>query len=262
MAPLPDKIVRKHCRNRYKSMNNTATNKNLLGELRKALKEKIDPKTRDTSHRFFKKGEAARVYGIKTVEVRKIGKAFYKQLKGRPKQEIFDLCEALWQSNYLEEAIVACIWSEALNKQFVPSDFTIFERWVKTYVNNWAACDTLCNHTIGYFIMQYPNYLEQLKRWAQSSNRWTKRAAAVTLILPARKGLFLKDIFEIADILLLDQDDIVQKGYGWLLKAASQAHQQAVFEYVMTKKSDMPRTALRYAIEKMPEALKEEAMKK
>ena len=89
-----------------------------------------------------------------------------------------------------------------------------------------------------------------------------KRASAVTLIIPARKGLFLKDIFEIADVLLLDEDDLVRKGYGWMLKAASEAYQEEVFEYVMSKKSVMPRTALRYAIEKMPAHLKVEAMKK
>jgi 3-methyladenine DNA glycosylase AlkD len=55
---------------------------------------------------------------------------------------------------------------------------------------------------------------------------------------------------------------MVQKGYGWLLKEASRAHQQQVFEYVIKNKKNMPRTALRYAIEKMPTNLKQEAMKK
>jgi len=82
------------------------------------------------------------------------------------------------------------------------------------------------------------------------------------LIVPARKGLFLKDIFEIADILHSDPDDMVQKGYGWMLKAASQAHQEKVFNYVMSRKATMPRTSLRYAIEKMPAELKARAMAK
>jgi 3-methyladenine DNA glycosylase AlkD len=110
--------------------------------------------------------------------------------------------------------------------------------------------------------MMYPDFLAKLKEFAHSENRWVKRAAAVSLIIPARKGLFLKDIFEIADILLMDSDDLVQKGYGWMLKVASQAHQHEVFEYVMSKKAVTPRTALRYAIEKMPEELKKQAMQK
>jgi len=89
-----------------------------------------------------------------------------------------------------------------------------------------------------------------------------RRAAAVSLIIPARKGKFLDEIFRIADILLTDTDDLVQKGYGWMLKAASQAHQEEVFAYVMLNKNVMPRTALRYAIEKIPPAWKEKAMEK
>lgn len=97
---------------------------------------------------------------------------------------------------------------------------------------------------------------------ARSDNRWTRRASAVSLIIPARKGKFLNEIFEIADILLQDKDDLVQKGYGWMLKAASESNQEAVFEYVIRNKAAMPRTALRYAIEKMPGDLKSKAMAK
>lgn len=84
----------------------------------------------------------------------------------------------------------------------------------------------------------------------------------MTLIVPARRGKFLGDIFAIADILLADMDDLVQRGYGWMLKAASEAHQQAVFNYVLVHKDVMLRTAFRYAIEKMPAALRSQAMAK
>jgi 3-methyladenine DNA glycosylase AlkD len=140
--------------------------------------------------------------------------------------------------------------------------FKVFERWVNDYVSNWASCDTLSNHSIGEFIEMYPDYLKNLKDFAKSENRWMRRASAVTLILPARKGKFLHDIFDIADILLTDKDDLVQKGYGWMLKAASKAHQQEVFEYVIRNKAIMPRTSLRYAIEKMPKDMKAKAMEK
>jgi 3-methyladenine DNA glycosylase AlkD len=149
-----------------------------------------------------------------------------------------------------------------VRKHFEPNDFDVFEKWVNVYVDNWASCDTLSNHTIGTFIEMYPEFLTGLKRWATSQNRWTKRASAVSLIIPARKGMFLNDIFIIADILHSDKDDMVQKGYGWMLKAASQAHQKKVFDYVMRKKATMPRTSLRYAVEKMPAELKARAMAK
>ena len=136
------------------------------------------------------------------------------------------------------------------------------KNWVNKYINNWATCDTFCNHTVGTIIEMYPVLLTGLKKWAKSDNRWVKRASAVSLIVPARKGKFLNDIFEIADILHSDKDDMVQKGYGWMLKSASQAHQKEVFEYVVSRKETMPRTSLRYAIEKMPKELKAIAMAK
>jgi 3-methyladenine DNA glycosylase AlkD len=232
----------------------------IVSEMQQALISKGDEKTRDSSRRFFK--EAIRCHGVKTAVAERIGKEYFLAVKDSPKTVLFGLCEQLWQTGFLEEAGIACNWSYYLHKQYAPEDFLIFEKWVGTYVTNWAACDTLCNHSVGTFVEMYPKYIQELKQWARSTNRWMKRAAAVSLIIPARQGKFLKDILEIADILLTDPDDMVQKGYGWMLKAASQAHQQEVFEYVMHNKAVMPRTALRYAIEKMPVWLKKQAMEK
>ena len=142
----------------------------------------------------------------------------------------------------------------------MPDDFKIFENWIEKYVGNWATCDTLCNHTIGSFIGMYPQFITGLKRWAKSENPWLRRAAAVTLIIPAGNGKFLPDVFEIAGILLTDKDDLVQKGYGWMLKSASKKHLPEVFDYVMRNKINMPHTALRYAIEKMSEDMRRQAM--
>jgi 3-methyladenine DNA glycosylase AlkD len=68
--------------------------------------------------------------------------------------------------------------------------------------------------------------------------------------------------FEIADQLLLDEDDLVQKGYGWMLKEISKSEPQQVFEFVMQRKAVMPRTSLRYAIEKLSPELRQRAMEK
>jgi len=197
---------------------------------------------------------------VKTTIVTAIAKKYQNELRQEAKGDVLALCEVLWQSGWMEESFVACQWSYALRSRFQPEDFDVFERWVDRYVSNWAACDTLCNHTVGAFIEAYPMYVQSLKRWAQSPNRWMRRAAAVSLILPARKGEYLDDVFAIADILLTDADDLVQKGYGWMLKSAGETHQAEVFAYVHRNRSVMPRTALRYAIEKFPEDLRREAM--
>ncbi len=232
----------------------------IVFQIREALKNNADEKTMASGQKFFK--EKINSYGVSVPVVNKISKETYAQVKQKSKAEILEICEKLWQSDVIEETFVACNLSYAIEKQYVPEDFVVFDRWINNYVNNWASCDTLCNHTVGEFVIKYPEYIRALKDFALSENRWVRRAAAVTLIIPARKGLFLNDIFEIADTLLTDKDDLVQKGYGWMLKAASQAHQQEVFEYVIKNKAVMPRTALRYAIEKMPEELKTKAMAK
>jgi 3-methyladenine DNA glycosylase AlkD len=232
----------------------------ITAKIRQILIGSADEITRQQSEYFFK--EKVTVYGVKSATVQKIAKEIFAEIKDKPKAEILSACEKLWQSGYMEESFVACVWSEKLGKKLEPADFETLERWIKNYVSNWASCDTLCNHTVGDFVMKYPEFIARLKEFALSENRWVKRAAAVSLIIPARKGLFQKEIFEIADTLLMDSDDLVQKGYGWMLKAASQHDQQAVFEYVMSKKSVMPRTALRYAIEKMSEELRKQAMQK
>lgn len=232
----------------------------ILFNLKKELEQNSDEKTKESGKRFFK--EPVKLYGVKTSIVGKLAKDYFEQIKHKSKDGIFLLCEQLLKSDYSEEAFIAFDWSYNLHKQYKPEDFSVFETWVRIYVNNWAKCDTLCNHTIGTFIEMYPEFVEKLKEWAKSKNRWVKRAAAVSLILPARKGNFLKEVFEISNTLLKDEDDLVQKGYGWLLKEASRKHQKEVFDYVIKNKAVMPRTALRYAIEKMPKELKEKAMKK
>lgn len=232
----------------------------ILEQVRLELKNSVDEKTLDTAQHFFK--EQITAYGVKVPVVNKISSTFLSEIRSKSKQEVFDLCEELWRSGMLEESFIACSWSYAICKKFELSDFEVFERWVQNYVDNWASCDTLCNHTVGEFIEMYPQFLSKLKEWATSENRWMRRAAAVTLIIPARKGLFLNDIFEIAVLLLADKDDLVQKGYGWMLKAASQAYQTEVVDFVIKYKTTMPRTALRYAIEKMPQEMKAQAMKR
>lgn len=106
------------------------------------------------------------VHGVGMKEVGRIGKAFFRQIEHCPKEEIFGICEELWRSRYLEEAVVACIFSEWLHKRYEPADFRVFEGWVERYVTNWGACDTLCNHTVGTFVTIYPEFPGELKRWA------------------------------------------------------------------------------------------------
>ncbi len=247
-------------RTRRNSRTKDGTMDDVIQRVRRELYANADEQKRVSGERFFK--EEVKLYGVTIPAVNRIARSHLRELKSQSKPHIFALCEELWKSNYMEEAIIACIWSHSIHRVYEAEDIEVFERWVDDYVTNWATCDTLCNHTVGDLIDMYPPLVERLKAWARSQNRWMRRAGAVSLIVPARRGRFLEDVFQIADILLRDADDLVRKGYGWMLKAASEAHQQEVFAYVMKHKREMPRTSLRYAIEKMPPNLKSQAMAK
>ena len=233
---------------------------NILAQIRDELKDNTDQQIQKSFQRFFK--GHVKYYGVKTEVVGKIAKKYWIQVKTLDKQTIFKLCEEFFRSDYTEEAFIVSFWLPNYIEHLEPSDLVTFRVWIESYINNWAKCDGFCNHTIGDLIQKYPESISEVKSWAKSKNRWLKRAAAVSLIVSAKKGNFMHEAFEICDMLLRDQDDMVQKGYGWLLKEESRKHQKEVFDYVVKNRKIMPRTALRYAIELMPKELKAQAMNK
>ena len=240
-----------------------STEKRIIKEINQELKKHIDHEYRDSVQKFTKKEDRNnRVthYGVKAPIVRKISTKYYSQIKAKPKEEIFKICEDLLKSRCSEEKTIAFDWAFRLRKCYEESDFNIFELWLKKYVTGWGSCDDLCTHAFGAFIYQFPEFIPKVKEWARSKNQWLKRASAVVLIYSLRRKQLLGSSFEIADMLLLDKEDLVQKGYGWMLKEASNLYPQEVFQYVMKHRAEMPRTSLRYAIEKMPPEWKKKAM--
>ncbi len=233
---------------------------NIVERIRADLQANADEKTLATGQRFFK--EKIKFYGVKTAVAEKIAKKYWQEEKSQGKQRVFTMCEELFRSGYMEEAFVVSTWLPNLIDQLQVGDICVFKTWIERYIDNWAKCDSFCNHTIGDLIDKYPEVATEVKSWTKSSCRWLKRASAVSLILPARKGGFLQVVFDISSALLADKDDLVKKGYGWLLKEASRKHQKEVFHYIVQNRNNMPRTALRNAIELMPKNLKAEAMKK
>lgn len=232
----------------------------VIVEVRKELAASVDEETRESVQRFFK--EKVVCYGVKTAAVREIAERHWSEIKLLCKGEVFVVCEELLCSGYMEEVFVVAVWLPKLVERLEPGDLAVFRVWIERYVDNWAKCDSFCNHTVGGLLEKHPGSVSEVKNWAKSENTWLKRAAAVSLVVPAKKGLFLQDAFEISDVLLNDENDMVQKGYGWLLKEESRKHQAEVFNYVLRNRKVMPRTALRYAIELMPKELKAEAMKR
>ncbi len=122
---------------------------------------------------------------------------------------------------------------------------------MKKYVKNWNACDDFCTHTFGYFLYKFPEFYEKTLHWTESGNMWFRRASSVILIYSIRREKLIHEGFKTADKLLTENEDLVQKGCGWMLKEISNKRQSSVFDYVRQNKEIMKRTILRYAIEKM-----------
>lgn len=132
-----------------------------IAAIREDLKQSVDEKTKNSAARYFK--EKVTFYGVKTALVNAIAAKYFSEIKTLGKKAIFALCEELLKSDYTEEAFIAFEWSYRLHREYEPGDFAVFEKWLHLYVNNWAKCDTMCNHTIGTFVTQFPQFVNNLK---------------------------------------------------------------------------------------------------
>lgn len=235
----------------------------LIQEISKELEEHVDLEVRRKSIMWEKQyQEEIKLHGVSSSTVRKISAKYFLRVKTKTKEEILQLCGELLSTGYIEERTIAFDWAFRLRRRYEESDFQVFESWLEKHVHGWGACDDLCTHALGAFIFQFSRFLSNVKTWTRSPDRWIRRASAVVTIYLVRRQKHLEEVFGIADLLLIDSDVMVQKGYGWMLKEASNHYPKEVFDYVMKHRREMPRTSLRYAIEKLPPELKKEAMKK
>jgi len=222
------------------------------------LKRHIEPQYRSGAQKYVKEGIV--LYGVRTRIVRDISAKYYRKIREAGRNRVLALSGFLVQSRYAEEKTIAFDWAYRIRRQYEPNDFRLFESWLSKYVRNWGSCDDLCRHAFGAFIHEFPQFLPHVFTWTTSRNRWLRRGAAVIMIYSLRKGEHLEYAFRIADALLHDDDYLVQNGYGWMLKDASILFPEMVFEYMMKHRAEMPRRALRYAIERLSNKRKKRAM--
>jgi 3-methyladenine DNA glycosylase AlkD len=232
-----------------------------LNNVRLSLTRFSHPRYRMNEQRFYKE-KLQNPLVLRADILRKISLQHFREIRNLPKDEIFGLSERLLKSGTGEERSIAFDWAYKCRKKYEKKDFKTFEIWLKKFVHGWGSCDHLCVHPLGHLVEQFPELSAKTKKWAGSKNRWLRRAAAVALIPALRRKKLLKEAFQTADILLLDKEDLVQKGYGWMLKEAGNRFPKEVFKYVMKNRRKMPRTALRYAVEKMPSTWKKQAMRR
>lgn len=223
------------------------------------LKAAAEPAYRESALRFVSR-PIDLLLGVRTANTRAIAARHFASIKPLPMPERLAACDALIETRIFEARIVAFDWADRSKRLFESKHLKHFYGWLAEYVDDWNDCDDLSTHALGEFFLKFPESAVETSTWARSNKRWVQRAAAVSLILPLRKGQQLDQAFAVAGTLLTTDDDLLQKAYGWMLKEATRKFQPQVFDFVMQQKDKMPRTALRYAIEKMPASLKRQAM--
>lgn len=204
--------------------------------------------------RYFKTGvgsysENDTFIGVSNPNLRKIAKNFiYLDTEN---------LELLLKSNINEERFLALI---ILTKQYQQhkkeeEKRKLYEFYIKNlqYVNNWNLVDASAHLIIGAYLWDKDRSL--LIKLAKSKILWHRRIAVVSTLYFIRKNN-LSSTFEIASILLQDREDLIHKAVGWMLREAGKRNQEELITFLDQHLNLMPRTMLRYAIEKFPENLR------
>lgn len=169
----------------------------------------------------------------------------------------FSEIATLLRSPYHEERLAALLILVHNFEQATPAERrVIFEFYLKNtaHINNWDLVDLSAPNIIGEYLTTRPHKgtLILLKKLAQSSLLWKRRIAMLATFAFIKRGS-TREAFEIADILLQDSHDLMHKAVGWMLReAGKRVSLDAEEEFLRTRYQKMPRTMLRYAIERFP----------
>lgn len=163
---------------------------------------------------------------------------------------LVQVADEMFHGTILEEKVFAVFLLEKMTDQLGGKEFRLFENWLAR-VSTWADHDALVHYLLGPMVLSEPKRSARVFVWAKKKNRWYRRAAAVTLIRGARAGLFEKEIIRISSLLLRDEDDMVQKGLGWVLREWTRDHPERAIPFLMKIRETAPRLVLRTACEKL-----------
>lgn len=210
--------------------------------------------------RFFKHEVQSR--GWYTGELRKVAVRFRRTIvaeNGVP--FLLQVADQLFRGEVLEEKAFAVVMLQGIVGKFGRAEFKLFESWLDR-VSAWADHDALVHYLLSPMIAADAAYLSRPPRWAKARKRWHRRAAAVGLIHSTRQHKNFGVIQRITEMLLTSDDDMVQKGLGWLLREAAKANPKQTVDYLMTIRERTPRLVLRTACETLPTATRARVLAK
>jgi 3-methyladenine DNA glycosylase AlkD len=203
---------------------------------------------------FFK--EEIKSHGWYTADLRRAATRFRRDVRvDRGLDFLVEVADRLFSGSVLEEKVVAVFLLEKFDGEFGDKEFNLFESWLNR-ISSWADHDALVHCLIAPMVAAKPSRTRVIFRWAKSRNRWHRRAACVALIRGARAEMFFPEIKLLSDSLLTDEDDMVQKGLGWLLRETAKFNARRTVPYLMKIRKRAPRLVLRTACETLPVAVR------
>ncbi len=230
--------------------NGGTTPARIAAQIRRALKQDGSAEHAAGVQWFFK--EEIKSYGWYTADLRRAVRGCRKEiLKQNDFNFLVEVADQLFSGDVIEEKIAAVFLLERLEAKCGDGEFRRFDSWLDR-IGSWADHDGLVHCLISPMVASDPGRTKNVFRWAKSPNRWRRRAACVALIRGARARMFFPEIVKLTDLLLKDEDDMVQKGLGWLLRETAKFDAKRTVPFLMKIRSTAPRLVLRTACETLP----------
>lgn len=232
----------------------------LVEQVKAALEDKAIPEKAAFFPRFFKSGpgeygEGDKFLGVKVPEQRKIAKSVYKEIS-------LDEIETLIQDKYhevrLTGVMILVYCYEKLKSDEDRKKLVDFYLKNLKWVNNWDLVDSSCHHILGHYYLNKDKSL--FYELASKDHLWSQRVAMVSTYYWIKRGKF-EDALALAEKLLDHPHDLMHKAVGWMLREIGNKDYEVEFEFLKKHYQQMPRTALRYAIEKFDEEVRQDFLK-
>jgi 3-methyladenine DNA glycosylase AlkD len=242
--------------------NSKVTPNYIADHIRRVLKDGGSAPHSEDVQRFFKEEIQSR--GWYTAELRKFAVRFRRAIaRQRGMDFLVEVADQLFSGQVLEEKVMAVFLLEKQTDNFGDDEFKLFASWVDR-VTSWADHDALAHYLLAPMVVAKPARCHEVFRWAKSRNRWRRRAACVALIRGVRERRFFAETVRLSNQLLRnkDEDDMVQKGLGWLLRETAKADPKRTVPYLMRIRRSAPRLVLRTACETLPAAVKRKVLAK
>jgi 3-methyladenine DNA glycosylase AlkD len=209
---------------------------------------------------FFK--DEVKSHGWYTGKLRVVAVRFRQRIREEFDTDfLVQVADKLFTGRILEEKVFAVFLLENLTEEFGDAEFRLFEAWL-VRISSWADHDGLVHYLIAPMVAAKADRIRNVFRWAKSPDRWHRRAACVALIQGTRLKMFFHEIKRLSDLLLSDEDDMVQKGLGWLLRETAKADAKRTVPYLMSIRQRAPRLVLRTACETLPARVRKKILAK